>query len=141
MNFFKEIPLILVIFELVQPTKNMHLKLHLFFSILEHFLVYILQLLWEYFTYRPKKYPLSEIVKRFHVKCTKNCVLFTAPRQCIVCGKLAGFECGECFGEHGEGLDSTAFCETCLARVHNNPKRRKHKMNQLKVPQEYLAQG
>ena len=59
--------------------------------------------------------------------------IFTAPRQCIVCGKLAGFECGECFGEHGEGLDSTAFCETCLARVHNNPKRRKHKMNQLKV--------
>ena len=141
MNFFKEIPLILVSFGLVQPTKNTHLKLHLFFSILEHFLVYILQLLWEYFTYRPKKYPLSEIVKRFHVKCTKNCVLFTAPRQCIVCGKLAGFECGECFGEHGEGLDSTAFCETCLARVHNNPKRRKHKMNQLKVPQEYLAQG
>ena len=67
--------------------------------------------------------------------------IFSAPRQCIVCGKLAGWECAECFGDHGEGLDSTAFCETCLTRVHNHMKRRKHKMNQLKVPQEYVAQG
>jgi len=68
-------------------------------------------------------------------------VIEDAPRQCIVCGKLAGWECAECFGDHGEGLDSTAFCETCLTRVHNHQKRRKHKMNQLKVPQEYFAQG
>lgn len=73
----------------------------------------------------------------------QKCQLFLllAPRQCIVCGKLAGWECTECFGDHGAGLDSTAFCETCLTRVHNHMKRRKHKMNQLKVPQEYLAQG
>lgn len=69
----------------------------------------------------------------------KHIFLVLAPRQCIVCGKLAGWECAECYGDHGEGLDSTAFCETCLTRVHNHMKRRKHKMNQLKVPQEYFA--
>ena len=66
---------------------------------------------------------------------------FSAPRQCIVCGKLAGWECADCFGDHGEGLDSTAFCDTCISRVHNHIKRRNHKTNQLRVPQEYIAQG
>lgn len=67
-------------------------------------------------------------------------VIEDAPRQCIVCGKLASYECPECFGDHGSGLDSTSFCDTCLNRVHNHHKRRNHKTSRLQVPQEYLTQ-
>lgn len=42
---------------------------------------------------------------------------YTAPRQCTVCGKLAEFECKECYGECGEGLESIAFCLKCLKIV------------------------
>jgi ubiquitin thioesterase CYLD len=43
--------------------------------------------------------------------------LLSAPRQCTVCGKLAEFECKDCFGEFGVGLESIAFCAKCLERV------------------------
>ena len=59
---------------------------------------------------------------------------FSAPRQCIICGKLASFECLSCFGDHGSGLDSTAFCDGCHERVHAHAKRRDHKPNPLNVP-------
>lgn len=42
---------------------------------------------------------------------------FAAPRQCTVCGKLAEFECKDCFGEFGVGLESIAFCAKCLETV------------------------
>ena len=60
--------------------------------------------------------------------------MLAAPRQCIICGKLASFECLSCFGDHGTGLDSTAFCDECHHRVHNHVKRRNHKATSLKVP-------
>jgi len=45
-------------------------------------------------------------------------VLFiSAPRQCTVCGKLAEYECKDCFGEFGVGLDGIAFCAKCLETV------------------------
>jgi hypothetical protein len=44
-------------------------------------------------------------------------VIESCPRQCIVCGKLARFECRECFGQCGPGLESIAFCEPCLETV------------------------
>ena len=63
-----------------------------------------------------------------------------APRQCIVCGKLAGWECLDCFKtQGGTGFDSTAFCEACLPTVHNHHKRRNHKPMRLKIPSEYMA--
>jgi hypothetical protein len=47
-----------------------------------------------------------------------NSVCFiSAPRQCSVCGKLADFECKDCFGEFGVGLESIAFCVKCLETV------------------------
>lgn len=51
--------------------------------------------------------------------------IILAPRQCSVCGKLAEFECRECFGnlQAGTGLDCTAFCQACLKTVHIHPKR------------------
>ena len=71
--------------------------------------------------------------------------IFLAPRQCIICGKLATLECLQCYGDHGtdldsKGLDSTAFCESCLTPNHNHHRRRSHKTpTQLQVPPEYLA--
>ena len=68
-------------------------------------------------------------------------MMIPAPRQCIICGKLATLECLECNGEHGCGgglLDSTAFCDSCLTPVHNHHKRRSHQPTQLRVPKEYL---
>ncbi|PSN51291.1 hypothetical protein C0J52_05308 [Blattella germanica] len=35
-----------------------------------------------------------------------------------LCGKSAGYECKECFGEFGVGLESIAFCEMCLDTDH-----------------------
>ena len=64
----------------------------------------------------------------------KKSKMLAAPRQCIICGKLASFECLSCFGDHGTGLDSTAFCDECHHRVHNHVKRRNHKATPLKVP-------
>jgi hypothetical protein len=47
-----------------------------------------------------------------------NYIFFiSAPRQCTVCGKLAEFECKDCIGEFGVGLESIAFCAKCLETV------------------------
>ena len=43
--------------------------------------------------------------------------IFPAPRQCIICGKLAEYECRECFGQCGSGLESIAFCAKCMDKV------------------------
>merc|ERR1712029_191953 len=64
-------------------------------------------------------------------------VIEDSPRQCIICGKLGSFECLSCFGDHGTGLDSTAFCDECYNRVHIHVKRRNHKPTHLKVPPEF----
>lgn len=46
------------------------------------------------------------------------CRLFvTAPRECIICGDLAVFECKECYNQHGAGLNTIAFCEGCKDMV------------------------
>ena len=66
-------------------------------------------------------------------------ILILAPRQCIICGKLAKFECLKCFGDHGSGLDSTAFCENCCKTVHAHIKRQSHKPKELQVPEEFTT--
>lgn len=63
--------------------------------------------------------------------------IISAPRQCIICGKLATQECLECYGDQSPGLDSTAFCDPCLTTVHNHHKRRNHRATKLSVPDEY----
>ena len=75
-----------------------------------------------------------EIHRNLNVIDLALVLYFSAPRQCIICGKLASFECLSCFGDHGSGLDSTAFCDGCHERVHAHAKRRDHKPNPLNVP-------
>ncbi|XP_022239709.1 ubiquitin carboxyl-terminal hydrolase CYLD-like isoform X2 [Limulus polyphemus] len=64
-------------------------------------------------------------------------VLADSPRQCIICGQVAEYECKECFGQFGDGLESTAFCQRCLDKSHGHQKRAHHTTNQLCVPQEF----
>ncbi|XP_064546850.1 ubiquitin carboxyl-terminal hydrolase CYLD isoform X2 [Drosophila montana] len=66
-------------------------------------------------------------------------IIEDSPRQCTVCGKLAEYECRECFGclQAGSGLDCTAFCQKCLNTVHMHAKRANHKSKKLSVPRDF----
>ncbi|XP_031777073.1 ubiquitin carboxyl-terminal hydrolase CYLD isoform X1 [Nasonia vitripennis] len=64
-------------------------------------------------------------------------IIQDSPRQCTVCGKLAKFECKECYGQCGEGLESIAFCQECLEKVHCHERRTNHEPKTLTVPIEY----
>ncbi|KAK4303765.1 hypothetical protein Pmani_024251 [Petrolisthes manimaculis] len=65
-------------------------------------------------------------------------VIEDSPRQCIICGKLAEYECRECFGQCGSGLESIAFCAKCMDKVHSHKKRGSHlSTRKLKVPPDF----
>lgn len=65
--------------------------------------------------------------------------MFTAPRQCGSCGKLATFECKECFYEFTpRGLQNNAFCEQCKIAAHKHEKRTNHISHHIDVPAEYV---
>ncbi|XP_060080817.1 ubiquitin carboxyl-terminal hydrolase CYLD-like [Ylistrum balloti] len=64
-------------------------------------------------------------------------VLDCAPRECIICGDLAMFECKDCYNTHGAGLNTIAFCEGCKQMSHMHKLRQHHKPRQISVPQEY----
>lgn len=66
-------------------------------------------------------------------------VLQNAPRECIICGDLAVFECKECYNQHGAGLNTIAFCEGCKDMSHKHKVRINHKWEAITVPQEYKA--
>ncbi|RWS05782.1 Ubiquitin carboxyl-terminal hydrolase CYLD-like protein [Dinothrombium tinctorium] len=80
-----------------------------------------------------KMYP--RIIPSLYLDITD--VLDNSPRQCSICGQVAEFECKECFGQFGEGLDSTAFCHKCLDKSHAHKKRSKHKTTKLSIPPEF----
>ncbi|KAL8590528.1 hypothetical protein ACOMHN_010964 [Nucella lapillus] len=65
-------------------------------------------------------------------ECT-NCI-----RECIVCGALATFECTNCYQQHGQGLNTTAFCEQCIKKSHQHKKRQGHDPKPLLVPPEFV---
>ncbi|XP_069692355.1 uncharacterized protein CYLD isoform X1 [Periplaneta americana] len=64
-------------------------------------------------------------------------IIEDSPRQCTVCGKLAEYECKECFGECGIGLESIAFCAKCLETAHCHQRRSSHACRRLPVPIEF----
>lgn len=80
-----------------------------------------------------KMYP--RIIPSLYLDITD--VLDNSPRQCSICGQLAEYECKECFGQFGDGLDSTAFCQKCMDKSHSHRKRFKHKTARLAVPPEF----
>ncbi|XP_038067277.1 ubiquitin carboxyl-terminal hydrolase CYLD-like isoform X2 [Patiria miniata] len=64
------------------------------------------------------------------------------PRQCLVCGNLAVFECSECKTE--EALEDTTliknFCENCFLMMHGGTHREHHKPSFLTVPDHFLKE-
>lgn len=80
-----------------------------------------------------KMYP--RIIPTLYLDITD--VVQGCPRQCCICGQVADLECKECFGQFGEGLESTAFCSKCLEKSHAHKKRTKHSITKLTVPPEY----
>lgn len=64
-------------------------------------------------------------------------IIENSPRQCTVCGKVAKWECKECFGECGEGLESTAFCTLCIEKVHLHSRRSSHSPKKISVLQDF----
>ncbi|XP_034942226.1 ubiquitin carboxyl-terminal hydrolase CYLD [Chelonus insularis] len=66
-------------------------------------------------------------------------IIEDSPRQCTVCGKLAEYECKECYGQCGVGLESIAFCAPCLEKAHRHERRTNHEPRKLIVPAEFIA--
>ncbi|XP_054082508.1 uncharacterized protein LOC105220520 [Zeugodacus cucurbitae] len=66
-------------------------------------------------------------------------IIEDSPRQCSVCGKLAEYECRDCYGvlQGGVGLESTAFCLKCRDTVHMHARRTNHTPKKLSVPQDF----
>ena len=67
-------------------------------------------------------------------------VIVSSPRQCVICGVLAEWECPECYGSHLQGLASTAYCSECLQRTHQHKQRRSHKQEKLEKPPGWSKQ-
>ncbi|XP_017774296.1 PREDICTED: ubiquitin carboxyl-terminal hydrolase CYLD isoform X1 [Nicrophorus vespilloides] len=65
-------------------------------------------------------------------------VIENSPRQCTVCGKLAKWECRECFNECGSGLESTAVCDQCVHTIHTHENRMRHVPKPLAIPHDFL---
>ncbi|XP_022918695.1 ubiquitin carboxyl-terminal hydrolase CYLD isoform X2 [Onthophagus taurus] len=64
-------------------------------------------------------------------------IIENSPRQCTVCGCLAVWECRQCLGECGVGLESTAFCNPCLETAHTHNRRSGHHPKPLNVCQDF----
>ncbi|XP_053389667.1 ubiquitin carboxyl-terminal hydrolase CYLD-like, partial [Mercenaria mercenaria] len=64
-------------------------------------------------------------------------VLENAPRECIICGDLAAFECKECYQVHGAGLNTIAFCDGCKKTSHQHKLRVNHRCRKISVPPAY----
>ncbi|XP_067621560.1 uncharacterized protein CYLD isoform X2 [Eurosta solidaginis] len=68
-------------------------------------------------------------------------IIEDSPRQCSVCGKLAEYECRDCYSVLlqgvGVGLEGTAFCLKCRDTVHMHARRTNHTPKKLSVPQDF----
>lgn len=61
-------------------------------------------------------------------------VIEESPRQCIVCGSVAHYECKDCFDT---SLESIAYCKNCMTKAHKHEKRAHHKPVWIDVPYDY----
>ncbi|XKL68664.1 hypothetical protein PGB90_006433 [Kerria lacca] len=64
-------------------------------------------------------------------------VIENSPRQCVVCGQLAEYECKDCFKHCYNGFQYFSCCEQCVKKVHSHEERLNHKWNRILVPQEF----
>ncbi|KAI1888799.1 hypothetical protein AGOR_G00172460 [Albula goreensis] len=65
-------------------------------------------------------------------------LLLESPRECVLCGVLANFECNECFRDPTFGSTGfKQFCESCSHKVHSHPRRKSHQPSRLRLPEGY----
>ncbi|CAH0558038.1 unnamed protein product [Brassicogethes aeneus] len=60
-----------------------------------------------------------------------------SPRQCNVCGRLAKWECQDCFDVAAAGLESTGYCTECLKTAHRHERRQHHRPVKLEVARDF----
>ncbi|XP_050395598.1 ubiquitin carboxyl-terminal hydrolase CYLD isoform X2 [Patella vulgata] len=66
-------------------------------------------------------------------------ILENSPRECNICGRLAEYECKDCYQGAGVPcLNSTAFCTACKERSHQHQSRRNHVQTEISTPSCYL---
>ncbi|XP_077430012.1 ubiquitin carboxyl-terminal hydrolase CYLD isoform X2 [Vanacampus margaritifer] len=64
-------------------------------------------------------------------------LLFNSPRQCFICGQLAGHECLQCLPDHKMHPGRIKqYCTTCNTQVHRHSERRGHSPKSFSVPAE-----
>ncbi|XP_064190251.1 ubiquitin carboxyl-terminal hydrolase CYLD isoform X2 [Anguilla rostrata] len=69
-------------------------------------------------------------------------LLSESPRECVLCGQLAGLECTDCFTDPTFGRTGfKQFCRTCSAQVHSHPQRKLHRPSDLRLPEGYPPSG
>jgi len=62
-------------------------------------------------------------------------VITGIPRECVICGQLAAWECAECYNDQEKGLLSTAFCDNkCFGQIHQHQRRKLHQPVRLDRP-------
>ncbi|XP_068599086.1 ubiquitin carboxyl-terminal hydrolase CYLD [Brachionichthys hirsutus] len=66
-------------------------------------------------------------------------LLFNYPRECVICGRTARFECVDCLPDHQmQPGRIKQYCDECSSRVHTHPSRQDHSSRAL-VLSENLA--
>ncbi|KAJ8389015.1 hypothetical protein AAFF_G00124120 [Aldrovandia affinis] len=69
-------------------------------------------------------------------------LLSESPRECVLCGQLAGMECTDCFKDPAFGITGfKQFCRTCSTQVHSHPQRKTHHPSPLRLPEGYPPSG
>ncbi|KAM5157421.1 ubiquitin carboxyl-terminal hydrolase CYLD-like [Mantella aurantiaca] len=89
-----------------------------------------------------KEYKMfSKIVPSLELDITD--LLIDNPRECIVCGKLASYECPDCFNDDFfSQRRMKQYCALCNQQAHSHYKRQDHKPLPLNIPDSWLrAQG
>ncbi|XP_029448043.1 ubiquitin carboxyl-terminal hydrolase CYLD-like [Rhinatrema bivittatum] len=84
-----------------------------------------------------KEYKMfSKIIPSLELDITD--LLFDSPRECIVCGDVATQECPECFGDRTFAeMGLKQYCDQCCAQTHMHYRRKMHKLQHLKCPEEF----
>ncbi|XP_061095622.1 ubiquitin carboxyl-terminal hydrolase CYLD-like isoform X1 [Conger conger] len=65
-------------------------------------------------------------------------ILSESPRECVLCGELAGLACADCFTDPTFGRTGfKLFCLTCSEKVHLHPTRKAHQPSRVRLPKGY----
>ncbi|XP_029133168.2 ubiquitin carboxyl-terminal hydrolase CYLD [Labrus bergylta] len=67
-------------------------------------------------------------------------LLYNSPRECLICGHLAEYECLQCLPDRKlQPGRIKQYCSTCNTQVHTHPLRQAHSPKALAVPADVAA--